>query len=210
MFWWLDAQHIVFWFICAKMHQPAVHRTVSGAQAGPTTNSSLSWKKPRALRLKGRVHRTVRWAYSARANGRQRDQRVARGPSQRSPGRTGLSGEPRGLRAQRSASPEKERNRTLFMSGGAPDCPVRQPTEGKYCLPNGDPTAPSYLGAIKETPRRMEHNTKPPLNILRCLDSANTHSDHRDLELSTLWAINLLRYSCVLSSWLVCVGLVWL
>jgi hypothetical protein len=72
------------------------------------------------------------------------------------------------------------------MSGGAPDCPVRQPAEVKNCLPNGVPTASNCLGAIKGTPRHMEHNTKPPLNILRCLDSANTHSDHRDLELSTL------------------------
>ena len=55
---------------------------------------------------------------------------------------------------------------------------VRPHTEGKNCLPNGVPTAPSCLGAIKGTPRRMEHTTKPPLNILRRLDSANTHSDH--------------------------------
>jgi hypothetical protein len=84
-----------------------------------------------------------------------------------------VSGVPRGPRAQRLASPEKERDRALFMSGGAPDCPVHQPTEGKNCLPNGDPMAPSCLGAIKGTPRRMEQHTKPPLNILRCLDSAN-------------------------------------
>jgi hypothetical protein len=87
---------------------------------------------------------------------------------------------PRRPRAQRSASPEKERDRALFMSGGAPDCLVRQPVEGKNCLPNGDPTAPSCLGAIKWTPRRMEHDTKPPLNILRCLDFANMHPGHRD------------------------------
>jgi hypothetical protein len=66
------------------------------------------------------------------------------------------------------------------MSGGAPDCPVRHPTEGKNCLPNGIPMAPSCLGAIKGTPRRMEHNTKHSLSILRRLDSANTHLDHRD------------------------------
>jgi hypothetical protein len=89
-------------------------------------------------------------------------------------------GVPRGLRAQRSASPKKERNRALFMSGGAPDCPVRQPTESKNCLPNGDLMAPSCLGAIKGTPRHMEKHTKPPLNILRCLDSASTHPDHCD------------------------------
>jgi hypothetical protein len=83
-----------------------------------------------------------------------------------------------GSRVQRSASPKKKRNHALFMSGGAPDCPVRQQIEGKNCLPNGDPTAPSCLGAIKGTPRHMEHNAKPPLNILRRLDSASTHPDH--------------------------------
>jgi hypothetical protein len=58
-------------------------------------------------------------------------------------------------------------------------CPVRQRTEGKNCLPNGDPTASNCLGAIKGTPRRMEQYTKPPLNILRRLNSASTHPDHR-------------------------------
>jgi hypothetical protein len=58
-------------------------------------------------------------------------------------------------------------------------CPVGlQRTEGNYCLPNGAPTAPSCLGAIKGTPRCMEQNTKPPLNMLRRLDSANTHLIH--------------------------------
>jgi hypothetical protein len=93
---------------------------------------------------------------------------------------TGLSYVPRGLWLQRSASPNKEGDRTLFMSGGSPDCPVRPRTEDNYCLPNGAPMAPSCLGAIKETPRRMEQNTKPPLNILRHLDSASTNPDHCD------------------------------
>jgi hypothetical protein len=90
-----------------------------------------------------------------------------------------VSDVPSGPRAQRSASPEKQRDRALFMSGGAPDCPVCQPAEGKNCLLNGDPTTPSCLGAIKGTPRRMEQNTKPLLNILRRLDSASTHPDLR-------------------------------
>jgi hypothetical protein len=38
----------------------------------------------------------------------------------------------------------------------APDCPVRQATEGKNCLPGMLSTAPSCLGAIKGTPRRMK------------------------------------------------------
>jgi hypothetical protein len=81
---------------------------------------------------------------------------------------------PRGPKAQRSTSLEKEGDQALFMSGGASDCPVRQPAECKNCLPNGDPTAPSCLRAIKGTPRRVEHYTKPPLNMLRRLDSATT------------------------------------
>jgi hypothetical protein len=92
---------------------------------------------------------------------------------------------PSGPRVQRSASPKKERNHALFMFGGAPDCPVRQWTEGKNCLPNGAPTTPSCLRAIKGTTRRMEQDTKPPLNILRRLDSASTHPDHHVRDLST-------------------------
>jgi hypothetical protein len=82
-------------------------------------------------------------------------------PSQRSQGGTGLSGvhrtvsgAPTALNLQRSASPKKERNPHWTVSGGAPDCPVRQATEGKNCLPGMLSTAPSCLGAIKGTPRR--------------------------------------------------------
>jgi hypothetical protein len=61
---------------------------------------------------------------------------------------------------QQSASPFKERNRAPDTVRCAPDCPVRQATEGKICLPGILSTAPSCLGAIKGTPRRMEENTK--------------------------------------------------
>jgi hypothetical protein len=47
----------------------------------------------------------------------------------------------------------------------APDCPVRQSTEGKISLPRLLSTAASCLGAIKGTPRRMEENTKHSYNI---------------------------------------------
>jgi hypothetical protein len=69
---------------------------------------------------------------------------------------------------QRSASPFKEGNR-------APDCPVRQSTEGKISLPRLLSTAPSYLGAIKGTPRRMEEYTKHTYNIPKhqVIDSAH-------------------------------------
>jgi hypothetical protein len=46
--------------------------------------------------------------------------------------------------------------------------------------------APSCLGAIKGTPKRMEHNTKDSLIILRRLDSTTTHSDHCVRDLSTI------------------------
>jgi hypothetical protein len=56
---------------------------------------------------------------------------------------------------------------------------VHHSTEGKFGLPSWPPTASSYLGAIKGTPRRMEENTKLTRIILRHLDSAFTQLDHR-------------------------------
>jgi hypothetical protein len=47
----------------------------------------------------------------------------------------------------------------------APDCPVRQATEGKNCLPGMHSTAPSCPGAIKGTPRHMEEDTNHSLSI---------------------------------------------
>jgi hypothetical protein len=65
-----------------------------------------------------------------------------------------------------------------WLSGGAPDCSVHHSTEDRNCLPSWSPTTPSFLGAIKETPSRMEEFTKLTRNILRHLDSAFTQSDH--------------------------------
>jgi hypothetical protein len=62
------------------------------------------------------------------------------------------------------------------MSGGAPDCPVRHPTEGNFGLPCWPPTAPSCLGAIKGTPRRMEESPKHTLIIPRLLVLTFTQS----------------------------------
>jgi hypothetical protein len=42
---------------------------------------------------------------------------------------------------------------------------VHQSTEGKNCLPGLLSTAPSCLGAIKGTPRRMKEDTKHSLII---------------------------------------------
>jgi hypothetical protein len=76
-----------------------------------------------------------------------------------------VSGAPTALNRQWSASPKKERNPHRTVSGGAPDCLVRQATEGKNCLLEMLSTAPSCLGAIKGTPRRMEEDTKHSLSI---------------------------------------------
>jgi hypothetical protein len=64
---------------------------------------------------------------------------------------------------------------------------VRQSTEGKNCLPGMLSTAPSCLGAIKGTPRRMEEDT------LIILD--HSHSDFAHLfdilsDLSSVLVVN--------------------
>jgi hypothetical protein len=87
-----------------------------------------------------------------------------------------VSGAPTALNLQRSASPKKERNPHRTASGGAPDCPVRQATEGRNCLPGMLSTTPSYLGAIKGTPRRMEEYTKHSLSIPKHQDFNSAHS----------------------------------
>jgi hypothetical protein len=126
------------------------------------------------------IHRTVRCAPDCPV--RQRSAaRSARDtwPSQRLEGGTGLSGVDRTCPVrqrlsgcQRSASPFKERNPHRTVSGVhrtvrcTPDCPVRHATEDKNCLPRLLSTAPSCLGAIKGTPRRMEEYTEQSLSTL--------------------------------------------
>jgi hypothetical protein len=105
------------------------------------------------------VGRIIHARRVARANGQKGHQIVRCAPDS-------VSGAPTALKLQRSASPKKERNLHRTVSGGAPDCPVRQATEGKNCLPGMLSTAPSCLGAIKGTPRRMEEYTKHSLSIV--------------------------------------------
>jgi hypothetical protein len=52
---------------------------------------------------------------------------------------------------------------------------VRQATEGKNCLPGMHSTTPSCLGAIKETPRRMEEYNKHSLRIPKHQDFDSAH-----------------------------------
>jgi hypothetical protein len=75
----------------------------------------------------------------------------------------------------RRSAPDHEQ----WMSGGAPDCP---------------PTAPSCLGAIKETPRRMEESPKHTLSILNLPHSVSTHLIDFLSDLSSVLVVNLLRF----------------
>jgi hypothetical protein len=84
------------------------------------------------------------------------------------------------------------------LSGGAPDCPVRHPTEGKISLPKLPPTAPSCLGAIKGTPRRMEESPKHTLSILSLPHSISAHLIDRVSDLSSVLVVNSLCF--ILSS----------
>jgi hypothetical protein len=110
-----------------------------------------------------------------RANGRPRDPRETRGRANDRKGDTGLSGAPTAPKSQWLASPNKEGDPHRTVSGGAPDCPVRQATEGKNCLPRMHSTAPSCLGAIKGTPRRMDDNTEHSLSIPKQQDFDSAH-----------------------------------
>jgi hypothetical protein len=125
---------------------------------------------------------------------------------ERSVGHTGLSGAPIDPKDQRSAALRMERNQAPDMNSR---CPVHHSTEGKIGLPSWSPTAPSCLGAIKETPRRIEENTKHSLSILKHPDFAPAHSLHCVSDLGSIRVVHSL--SCHLSSslhlcaWLCCV-----
>src|SRR5688572_13724172 len=90
----------------------------------------------------------------------------------------------------RLSAPDSEQG----MSGGAPDCPVHHPTEGKYCLPRMPPTAPSFLGAIKGTPRRMEETPKHTLSILNHSHSIFAHSIDILSDLSSVLVVNFVLF----------------
>jgi hypothetical protein len=81
-----------------------------------------------------------------------------------------------------------------YLSGGALDCLVRHSTEGKDGLPSLSPTAPSCLGAIKGTPRRMEETSKHSLSILRLPHSASAHLIDCVTDLSSVRVVNSLCY----------------
>jgi hypothetical protein len=139
-----------------------IHRTdrcapdcpVSQRSAGPTIGCAICAGHV-AEPTVGRGHRTVRCAPDCPVRQRLPD-------------------------LQRSASPFKERNRAPDTVRCAPDCPVRSMTEGKDGLPDLFSMAPSCLGAIKGTPRRMEEDIKHSYNIPKHQDIDLTHSFHCD------------------------------
>jgi hypothetical protein len=96
-----------------------------------------------------------------------------------------------------------------WLSGGAPDCPLHHPTEGKFGLPGWSSTAPSCLRAIKGTPRRMEEQPKHSLSILKHPDSTLAHSLYYVSDLGSIRVVH--SPSCHLSSslhlcaWLCCI-----
>jgi hypothetical protein len=134
------------------------------------------------------IHRTVRCAPDCPVSQRSAAQSAwDTWPNQRLEGGTGLSGVHRTCPVrqrlsggQRSAALFKEGNRAPDSVRCAPDCPVHQSTEGKISLPDLLSTAPSCLGAIKGTPRRMEENTKHSYNIPKHQDIDSTHLVHCD------------------------------
>jgi hypothetical protein len=123
------------------------HRTVrwcTGLSGEPsTTKSSLSGSDQRRTTI---IDRTVRWCTGQSgeptvdcANGRPRNPRVTRG---RANGQMGAPDSVRCANGSKSSTVDCAnlgRQSALDMlqclSGGAPDCPVRHPTEGKNCLP---------------------------------------------------------------------------
>jgi hypothetical protein len=90
------------------------------------------------------------------------------------------------------------------MFGGARSCGVRHPTEGKDSLPCWPPTAPSYLGAIKGTPMRMEETPKHSLSILSLPNSVSAHLIDCVSDLSSVLVVKLFVLHFELKSWLVC------
>jgi hypothetical protein len=148
-----------------------VHRTVSGGAPDSVRCARLTRREEAAL-----GNSPTAYGYNSpdcpvctglsgeptvgRANGRQRNLRATRGQAN---GREGAPDCPVHQRLpdlQRSTALFKEGNRAPDSVRCAPDCPVRPTTEGKDGLPDLFSTAPSCLGAIKGTPRRMEEHTK--------------------------------------------------
>jgi hypothetical protein len=71
---------------------------------------------------------------------------------------------------------------------------VHHPTEGKDNLPGLLSMAPSCLGAIKGTPRRIEEYTKHTISILDHSHSVSAHSIDFLSDLSSVLVANLVLF----------------
>jgi hypothetical protein len=156
---------------------PVVHRTVSGAP-GWIRRTCCSREVINDVRLKFTglfgVHRTVRCAPDCQVSQRSAEPTVGRAIRARHVAEPTVG---RGHRTVRCANGSKAPTVGFAKEGkkSAPDYPVRQATEGKNCLPGMHSTAPSCLGAIKGTPRRMEEYTKHSLSITKHQDFDSAH-----------------------------------
>jgi hypothetical protein len=145
---------------------PVVHRTVSGA---------LGWLGgglPALGNLRGvvaKIHRTVRWCTGLSGESEPPEPTVGSVISGRHVAWANDQWAHQTVCAKRSESAtvgfarkgrRSDTEQALIMSGGAPDCLVRHPTESKDCLPKGIPTAPRPLGPIKGTPMRLQQRHK--------------------------------------------------
>jgi hypothetical protein len=122
-----------------------------------------------------KIHRTVRCALDCPVSQQSTGPTVSRVIHAR---RVAEPTVRRGHRTVRCANSSESPTVGFAKEGkkSAPDCPVRQATEGKNCLPGMLSTTPSCLGTIKGTPRRMEENTKHSLSIPKHQDSNSAHS----------------------------------
>jgi hypothetical protein len=164
------------WLCTAKRLFGLVHRTVFGGAPDSVRCARLhraKWPLSGIRRRRtAKIHRTVRCAPDCPVSQRSARPTVGRGIRARHVAKPTVGRGHRTVRCapvrqrlphlQRSASPFKEGNLAPDSVRCAPDCPVRPTTEGKDGLPDLFSTAPSCLGAIKGTPRRMEEKTKQP------------------------------------------------
>jgi hypothetical protein len=141
----------------AKTQLGLAHRTVSGAPGWLPANWPLSGELG-GVRLKFTGLSGEPTAYSATVGRAIRGRRVARANGRLgAPDSVRCANQPRVATVGCARNGRKSRTgHEQWLSGGAPDYPVRHPTEGKISLPCWLPMAPSCLGAIKGTPRRME------------------------------------------------------
>jgi hypothetical protein len=135
-----------------------VHRTVSGAPG-------WRWSTSRSRELDGGVRLKITGLSGEptvdRVNGQPRNPRMTRGWA------NDMKGAPDCPVRQRLQffNGRLRQNRKEICTGQCPVVHRIQSTEGKICLPGLLSMAPSCLGAIKGTPRRMKEHTKHSLII---------------------------------------------